>query len=242
MPTDTRIQDGMAYAALGLLLDYPEQALLDALPDVVSLLQAERALSRQAHADLEQFFDYVRARDLMTLQENYVACFDRGRVTSLYLFEHVHGESRDRGQAMVDLKQMYEQHGLYLSPEQLPDYLPVFLEYLSRVPEREAHSLLGETGEILQSIGAQLAKRGSAYGFVLSALLSLGGLGRTDTPAELSADDAVSPPGKDDFRELDAAWADQPVQFVGATPPAQAPVHFYEQRPGAAPKKPSYPG
>jgi nitrate reductase delta subunit len=234
MKTDSATQGGLAYAVLGQLLDYPEQPLLDALPEAMGLLQGERALSREARAGLDQFFTYLRTRDLITLQENYVARFDRGRATSLHLFEHVHGESRDRGQAMVDLLQMYEQHRLYLAPGQLPDYLPVFLEYLSRLPSQEARGLLGETAEILQSIGAGLAKRGSAYGFVIGAVLSLGGLARGDVPSELSADDAASPPGQADYRALDAAWADEPVRFVGATPPAQAPVHFHERRPGAA--------
>ncbi|MDR5663902.1 nitrate reductase molybdenum cofactor assembly chaperone, partial [Burkholderia cenocepacia] len=103
-------------------------------------------------AGLDRFFAYVRERDLLTLQENYVGLFDRGRATSLYLFEHVHGESRDRGQAMVDLLQMYERHGLFLNPGELPDYLPVFLEYLSRLPAPDACKLLAETGEILRAL------------------------------------------------------------------------------------------
>jgi len=229
-------QPGLAFAVLGVLVDYPDEALIDALPEASDVLRGERALSRDAWAGLEQFFDYVRTRDLITLQENYVACFDRGRATSLYLFEHVHGESRDRGQAMVDLLQMYEQHDLRLVPGQLPDYLPVFLEYLSRLPAQEARSLLGETAEILQSIASQLAQRGSAYSFVLAALLSLGGLGRAEMPAALGKDDVASPPDVTDYRALDAAWADEPVRFVGASTPVQAPVHFHERRPAAAPQ------
>ncbi|MFC0400866.1 nitrate reductase molybdenum cofactor assembly chaperone [Paraburkholderia rhizosphaerae] len=229
---------GTAYAILGALLGYPVEPLFDALPQARERLQRERGFSRDARAGLERFFDYCRERDLFTLQENYVALFDRGRATSLYLFEHVHGESRDRGQAMVDLLQMYEQHGLHLGAGELPDYLPVFLEYLSRLPAAEARSLLGETGEILQSITAQLAKRGSPYSFVVSALMSLAGIGAGATPHEVGDDDAQTPPSSDDYRALDAAWADEPVRFVGApTPgqvPAQVPVHFYDNRPNPA--------
>jgi nitrate reductase delta subunit len=226
----------MLYAVLGALLSYPEQPLIDALPEARDRLQGERALTRDARAGLERFFDYCRERDLFTLQENYVALFDRGRATSLYLFEHVHGESRDRGQAMIDLLQMYERHGLHLGAGELPDYLPVFLEYLSRLPVAEARSLLAETGEILQSITAQLAKRSSPYSFVVGALLALAGAGKagSGTPHELGDDDAQSPPSHDDYRALDAAWADEPVRFVGAETPAQAPIHFYDSRRSAA--------
>ncbi|APA88557.1 nitrate reductase molybdenum cofactor assembly chaperone [Paraburkholderia sprentiae WSM5005] len=221
---------GVAYAVLGALLDYPDEQLLAALPEARLLLDAERALTRESKAGLERFLDYCEARDLMTLQENYVAQFDRGRNTSLYLFEHVHGESRDRGQAMIDLLQMYERHGLFLASGELPDYLPVFLEYLSRLPRDEARALLTETAEILQSIATQLTKRGSAYGFVVGALGTLAGIRGADTPRELSEDDARSPPGPADYHALDAAWVDEPVRFGGAPAPAQEPIHFYDRR------------
>jgi nitrate reductase molybdenum cofactor assembly chaperone NarJ/NarW len=226
------IPPGATYAVLGALLTYPEAALLDALPEARELLQGERRLTRDARAGLDQFIDYCAQRDLMTLQENYVALFDRGRATSLYLFEHVHGESRDRGQAMVDLLRMYEEHGLHLAAGELPDYLPVFLEYLSRLPTADARALLAETGEILQAITAQLARRGSPYSFVVGALLPLAGAGKGEQPDALHDDDAHKTPTPADYRALDAAWADEPVRFVGADTPAQAPVHFYDNRAG----------
>lgn len=223
---------GATYAVLGALLGYPEAALLDALPEARELLHGERRLTRDARMGLDQFVDYCAQRDLITLQENYVALFDRGRATSLYLFEHVHGESRDRGQAMVDLLRMYEEHGLHLAAGELPDYLPVFLEYLSCLPMADARALLAETGDILQSITAQLAKRGSPYSFVVGALLPLAGIGKGERPDALHDDDAQHAPTPDDYRALDAAWADEPVRFVGADTPAQAPVHFYDSRVG----------
>jgi nitrate reductase delta subunit len=228
------IPPGATYAVLGALLSYPDEPLLGALPQAQELLRGERGLTRDARAGLDQFIDYCAQRDLFTLQENYVALFDRGRATSLYLFEHVHGESRDRGQAMVDLQRMYEEHGLHLCAGELPDYLPVFLEYLSRLPTAEARGLLAETGEILQSITAQLAKRGSPYSFVVGALLPLAGVGKGEKPDSLDEDDAQSSPSPADYRALDAAWADEPVRFVGAATPTQAPIHFYGSRPDAA--------
>ena len=219
------------YAALSALLDYPDAALLEALESIESHLLDIARLPKPARAGLQRFFSYLRERDLLTLQENYVALFDRGRATSLYLFEHVHGESRDRGQAMVDLLQMYEQHGLHLKSGDLPDYLPVFLEYLSRLPAPEARELLGEAAEIVGSIAAQLAKRGSHYSFVVGALLPLAGAAQVDSPESPDDDVPTGAPGDAEFRALDSQYTDEPVRFVGASTPAEEPLRFYEQRP-----------
>jgi nitrate reductase delta subunit len=220
------------FAVLGALLDYPDEALLEALPEIRGHLQDERLLTRDSRAGLARFLDHCEERDLITLQENYVAQFDRGRATSLYLFEHVHGESRDRGQAMVDLKQMYEQHGMYLDGKELPDYLPVFLEFLSRLPLAQAKSLLAETSDILVSIADQLAKKNHPYALVLTALLPLAGAPRATVGGELAPDDAQARPGQADYLALDAAYTDEPVRFVGAaTPAAEQPMHFHRNRP-----------
>lgn len=223
--------DGAVFAVLAALLEYPDDALVAALPEAQALLRGERSLPRDVQAGLERFFDYCAQRDVITLQENYVALFDRGRATSLYLFEHVHGESRDRGQAMVDLLQMYERHGLYLGPNELPDYLPVFLEYLSQLPPKDARGLLAETAEILTSIADGLTRRGSHYSFVVGALLPLAGVRSGAAPTDANDDDAKKPPNADDYCALDAAWTDEPVRFVGAATPVSEPVHFYERRP-----------
>ena len=82
----------------------------------------------------------------MDLQERYVASFDRGRARSLYLFEHVHGESRDRGQAMVNLLEIYRRHEFELNARELPDYIPLFMEYLAQRPDGEALDLLADNG------------------------------------------------------------------------------------------------
>ncbi|MBR8303194.1 nitrate reductase molybdenum cofactor assembly chaperone [Burkholderia dolosa] len=221
------------YAALSVLLDYPDASLVDVLDSIDAHLREHACLPKAVRAGLDRFFAYLRERDLLTLQENYVALFDRGRATSLHLFEHVHGESRDRGQAMVDLLQMYERHGLHLNAGELPDYLPVFLEYLSRLPAPQARELLGETGDILRALATQLAERGSHYGCVVGALLPMAGLAPIDAPATAHDDVGAARPTADDYRALDAAYADEAVRFVGAATPAPVdePVHFYERRP-----------
>ena len=119
--------------------------------------------------------DTLRRADPLETEADYVELFDRGRATSLHLFEHVHGDSRDRGPAMIDLGQTYEKAGLFLAPRELPDYLPVVLEFVSTQPPREARAFLGEIAHILNALFGALRKRDSAYASVLGALLELAG-------------------------------------------------------------------
>ena len=118
----------------------------------------------------------------MTAEERYVDLFDRGRALSLHLFEHLHGESRDRGEAMVELKQLYERAGFELSARELPDYLPVVLEYLSCRDLAEAREMLADCGHILTTIGRSLVARRSRYAAVLQALIVIAG----ESPIEVA--------------------------------------------------------
>jgi len=188
------------YRALAALLSYPDQALLDSLPELEALLPA------QASPLLRE----LAAQDLLASQERYVALFDRSRALSLHLFEHVHGESRDRGQAMVDLQALYEQRGMRLVDNELPDYLPAFLEFLSLLPQEESRPLLGETAGILRALGERLAERASAYSGVLAALLELAGEpGLRKVAASSCAENA---------EQLDREWMDPQVTFGGPQP------------------------
>src|SRR5574343_942499 len=118
------------YRVISALLSYPEADMLAALPEIRTVVQ-----TLDAPVDLPEvlapLLDYLSANDLITLQENYVATFDRNPSQALHLFEHIHGESRDRGQAMVDLLEEYRRHGFEPEASELPDYVPLFLEFLS---------------------------------------------------------------------------------------------------------------
>ena len=127
--------------ALGVLLAYPSAELRAALPEIAAALEADRRLGEPALAALRELVAELTGGDAMDLEERYVGLFDRGRLTSLNLFEHVHGESRERGPAMVDLKQLYQRAGLRMTTRELPDYLPALLEFLSLRPEPEARDL-----------------------------------------------------------------------------------------------------
>lgn len=200
------------YQALGALLTYPTGPLREAGADILEVIDREDALSPRVRNALTALVDEIRRGDLIDAQERYVDLFDRVRSLSLHLFEHVHGESRDRGQAMVDLKALYERHGMALATDELPDYVPAFLEFLSILPDAEARPLLAETTHLLEAIGARLKKRGNAYAAVFSALLELAGA--ADASAEQVPDAEIA--AEDDPATLDAQWAEQPA-FDGAS-------------------------
>lgn len=196
---------------LAALLSYPDAQLLAALPEIKSVVP-KAALP--VVAELE-------GKDLYGLQEAYVALFDRSRALSLHLFEHVHGESRERGQAMVDLGGMYAARGFAVAEHELPDFIPAFLEYVSLLDRNEAKAQLGETAHIFRAIGERLVERGSPYAGVFAALLELAG--ERGLPSKSVA-------GKKEEENIDAQWMDPQVTFGGpnaAPRPAVAPVQFY---------------
>ncbi len=161
------------YQALALLLTYPEQAWLDHLDEAEALLIQEASINAEAAPRLQALFSLLRESSLIELQQNYVATFDQNPSHSLHLFEHIHGESRDRGQAMVNLLQEYRAHGLLMCPDELPDYVPLFLEYLSQRPDADAAALLGDAIHVLAMIGGKLNKNASPYHAVFDVLEAL---------------------------------------------------------------------
>src|SRR5690606_7968791 len=144
-----------------------------ALPELLGAIAEEGLLGRDRLAGLAAFAGQLQAQDLIDAQEAYVGLFDRSRRVSLHLFEHVHGESRDRGMAMVNLGELYAAAGLLADPSELPDFLPMYLEYLSILPPEQARRSLGDVGAILQAIHARLVERDSGYQAIFAALLDL---------------------------------------------------------------------
>jgi len=193
--------------ALAALLTYPEPALLEALPDMRAIVAAEKLLGSDDRTRLTALIDELVVADPLDAQERYVELFDRGRSTSLHLFEHVHGEARDRGQAMVDLNAMYASHGLTIAANELPDYLPAVLEYLSMRPIEEVREMLGDCAHVLRAIGEALARHHSRYSAVLGALLTI---------AQEQTFDFHPQPRESrtaDVSGLDEEWVDEPVIF-----------------------------
>ena len=160
------------YPALSALLDYPESPLLDALDEIEAALEASPHAAC-ATRELAPLIAALREHSLVESQETWVATFDRNPRHSLHLFEHVHGESRARGQAMVDLLDEYRAHGLDIATNELPDYVPLFLEVLGLVEEDDASSLLGEAIHVLAALGNRLEQDGSPYSGIFTVLCEL---------------------------------------------------------------------
>jgi len=217
---------------LAHLLSYPDATLRSHLGEMRDALHAERALSTGRLAELDALMDRLRSGRPMDVEAAFVELFDRGHGTALHLFEHVHGDSRDRGPAMVDLIKTYEQAGLYMGEGELPDHLTVVLEYASTQPAAQARDFLREVSHILQIIFSALLKRESAYASVLAAVLDLAG----------EKAQAVKVP---DEPALDDSW-EEPMAFDGCSTQGQArpgqpqPIQIVKRSPvgtaaGAAP-------
>lgn len=232
-----------SFKILSLLLSYPTQDLKDAAQELTTVLADENLVPAAERRALGELIREIAENDLFDSQERYVLLFDRTRSLSLHLFEHVHGESRDRGQAMIDLKNLYEQHGLFIGASELPDFLPLFLEFLSMQPVREACELLGQPAHILAAIGERLRKRDSAYESVFRALVALSAL-KPENKAVAELLD-LPDPDPNDLAALDAAWEDEPVTFgpgAGGCKDGLVARLRAARRPAPLPNSPAAPG
>ena len=146
---------------LSVLLTYPSEEVQTAASEMKSILASERVLKWHDLAAVGALIDDLAGRDLFDAQERYILLFDRTRSLSLHLFEHVHGESRDRGQAMVDLIKLYEDGGYSPTTAELPDFLPLFLEYAATRDPAEAIELIGQPGHVFAALKERLVKRKS---------------------------------------------------------------------------------
>ncbi len=197
--------------ALSMLLTYPTAELQQAAPEIGLVLAEDKLIPASGWRQLSKLTTEIATGDLYDLQERYVLLFDRTRSLSLQLFEHVHGESRDRGQAMIDLKAQYEKAGLAMIAAELPDFLPLFLEYLATRPLKEACATLGQPAHIFAALAERLRKRGSSYEAVFRALVALSAA--KPKGEEVAALLQLPDPDATDLAALDAAWEDEPVNF-----------------------------
>ena len=206
--------------ALSLLLSYPTSELQRAVPAIRESVLSDRRIAGSARRGLARLMDRIAADDIYDLEEQYVVLFDRTRSLSLNLFEHVHGESRDRGSAMVSLLETYRGAGFEPAVNELPDHLPILLEFLSTRANAEAKEMLADAAHILEALRERLEKRRSDFGSVLAALLNIAN-SRADSAAvaELMRRPDDDP---DDLESLDDAWEESEVTF-GPDPNAGCP-------------------
>jgi nitrate reductase delta subunit len=207
--------------ALSLVLSYPTRELQAAMPEIGGVVASDTRLTAAARRALRPLFETLRDGDIFDLQERFVMLFDRSRTLSLNLFEHVHGESRDRGGAMVSLIETYRDAGFEPATTELPDHLPVLLEFLSTRPFAEAQETLADAAHIFAALQERLQRRESEYGAAFAALFQL-----ADTEAdgavlaELLDQPEVAP---DDLEALDSVWEESEVRF-GPDPNAGCPA------------------
>lgn len=209
------------FKALSMLLTYPSDDLKAVAGEVADVLKDEGVLSLKAQQAIRPLLADMEQLGLYDLQELYVLLFDRSRTLSLNLFEHVHGESRDRGPAMVDLLEAYRSGGFDLVSTELPDHLPILLEYLSTRPIAEAREMLGDAGHILAALAERLQRRESRYAAVLAALAEFAGVeASSEMVQELLS---VKDDDPEDLKALDDVWEEAEVTF-GPDPSAGCPV------------------
>lgn len=216
---------------LAHLLSYPDATLRAHLGEMREALHTERALSPSRLAELDLLMDRMVAHPGVEVEADFVDLFDRGRGTALHLFEHVHGDSRDRGPAMVDLVKTYEEAGLFMGEDELPDHLTVVLEYASTQPPEHSREFLSEVAHILQVIFSALLKRQSAYASVIAAVLDLAG--EKAQAVKLPEEPAI-----------DETW-EEPLAFGGCSTEGQAnpgqpqPIQIIKRQPLGAATHPS---
>ena len=199
------------YRALGALLTYPTDELIAALPEIRSALAEERLVASPHLAAIDRLIAHLSAGDLMDLQDDYVRLFDRTRSLSLHLYEHLYGEARERGQAMVRLQTLYKFHGFTHTGAELPDYLPLFTEFLSLMPIRTARTILSDAAPTIEALHQRTAKKETPYAAVFAALVSLAA---KQVDRALLAEIMRGGGADDDSLEaLDRAWEDAPVTF-----------------------------
>ncbi|MEM7047218.1 MAG: nitrate reductase molybdenum cofactor assembly chaperone [Pseudomonadota bacterium] len=192
---------------LGVLLTYPSADLMKALPELQKILKKEKWLSEKSLKTLGHLMDWMSAQDLLDLQEEFVALFDRTPSLCLHLFEHVHGDSRDRGQALADLSEIYKDAGLLINTEEMPDFLPLFLEYLSVIDAQESRQNLGEIANVLGVLARRLNSRRSPYACVFEGLIEAAARKPDKKAVEAALKDATGKAGT--FEELDQSWEEQ---------------------------------
>lgn len=200
------------FKALSALLSYPEADLQAAVPAIRRILAEDRLLAPAQVKALQPLLRRLADTDLYELQEDYVMLFDRSRTLSLNLFEHIHGESRDRGGAMVDLLETYRAGGVELTGPELPDHLPVLLEFLATQPIAGAQEILADAGPILVVLGERLTRRETPYAAVLTALA---GLARASVGSDVAEALLAEPDDNpEDLAALDEVWEEAQVTFA----------------------------
>lgn len=202
----------MTLRALSALLSYPSEDLQSHMDEIAGAIRQESVLPPDQVLGLQPLIESIAGRDLLDAQSDYSELFDRSRTLSLHLFEHVHGDSRERGQAMIDLAEQYTENGIFLDSTELPDFVPVFLEYASCLKPAEAIEVIAQPVHVFAALAERLEQRETPYAAIFRALVALAGV-KPDAAilAELQQNAPVEDPAM-----IDEEWEEAPVSFSSA--------------------------
>ncbi|WP_295801898.1 nitrate reductase molybdenum cofactor assembly chaperone [uncultured Microbulbifer sp.] len=199
--------------ALALLMDYPSETLKAHIAEVRDALDSEASLPAASRTYLAPLLDKFEHLPLLELQIDYSGLFDNSRALSLHFFEHIHGESRDRGQAMIDLGEAYIERGFLMTREELPDFIPMFLEFVSCLSEDEARDWLSRPSHVFAALLQRLEECQSEYAAIFHGLLTMAG----EKPDPESVRELVERGRASETKSVDEDWEEEPVTFMAST-------------------------
>ncbi len=154
----------MIFRILSRLLDYPDRELLAHLDELRDVICGDPDLEADERQALTAFVDWMQGRGLTALQGEYVQCFDLNPDHSLHLTHHSLGDDRSRGPALIELDEHYKAWGLEANARrELPDYLPLILEYVSVLDQTEARWFLAQMRPVVAHLAGNLKASGSPY-------------------------------------------------------------------------------
>lgn len=156
------------YKLLSVLLEYPEQELIDHLPELPERLAECDDTDDAERVALCEFIDHLATTPLTALQEDYVQTFDMTPEHSLHLTHHLFGDDKNRGPALIDLGELYKDYGVEVQGNELPDYLPLILEFAAYLDDNEAMVFLSDANKVFKVLTDNLNKAGSPYAALLS--------------------------------------------------------------------------
>jgi len=197
---------------LSKLIDYPSETLYEHGNEIANLIRYDTHISGEEKIALLKFVNQRFNNSLLDWQADYDGLFERGRSLSLLIYEHIHGESRDRGQAMVNLLKQYQDAGLDIGVRELPDYIPLFLEFASTQGDEYAKNWLQDIAPILALLCVRLEKRNCNYSVLFSTLVSIS---EVDINMDNLREQVRDEKRDDTKRALDKVWEEEAVTFGG---------------------------
>lgn len=158
------------YKLLSALLDYPNQELVEHLPELNEFVAHNPEIDRAEREALQSFLAHLQSMSVTELQADYVKTFDMTAEHSLHLTHHLFGDDKNRGPALIDLGELYKDYGVEVVTNELPDYLPLILEFAAYMDDSEATVFLSDAKKVLGVLTENLQKAQSPYAALLSII------------------------------------------------------------------------